>query len=164
MFFHNLLIVINRAGLLVGSIHNLNQAARILALLKIEVPFLIGLILFCFPQAYLLVDIFKYMYGGPKSVKEQLEYADTIFMQINRVADIASQPDLNLTQLSISVDILASMVSFIKKIDYTSKGNKSRNQRYEECLSAFEDILTILNNSGLLFKYKIKGHIGQENK
>lgn len=103
-------------------------------------------------------------YSGPKAIKEQLEYADTLFMQINRIADIASQPDLNLTQFSISVDILATMVSFIEKINFSAKENMTPTDRYEKALVAFEKCLDIMNKKNLLFKYTIKGHIGNKEK
>jgi len=102
------------------------------------------------------------MYGGKTSVKEQLDYSDNLFMQINRVADIASQPELNLTQFAISVDILAGMISFLKKINFKANQHETSKTRYEKTLMAFEKCLTVLNSSGLLFKYKIKGHIGKE--
>jgi len=98
-------------------------------------------------------------------VKEQVNYAQILFQQIDRIGLIMSLPELNIMQLSYAVDGLAAFACFLPKIAFdASDAGMDEMERYKKCITTIETIIKGLNANGLLFKYKVGGHVGDDEK
>ena len=105
--------------------------------------------------------IFMDMPQFPTKIKEQVDYSEIIFRQVDRVNMILSEPTKNLRQLGRAIDALVALTTFIGKIKFDANlGNIEEGEYYQNCINAFESCIKNLNKGNLLFKYRIGGHIG----
>lgn len=96
-------------------------------------------------------------------ISEQVDYSEIIFRQIDRVSMILSDPSINLQQLGRAIDALVALTSFLGNIKFDAElGKIDSSEYYQNCINAQEACIKNLNGAGLLFKYRVGGHIGDQ--
>ena len=95
--------------------------------------------------------------GKPTDTKDKVEFSDILFLHIDRCAKCAVE---NPAMFPVAVDVLAALVSFMGKVDYEANPFDTAEQRYLKTVSALEDVIKLLNDKKLLFKYRIVGKMG----
>lgn len=92
--------------------------------------------------------------------KERVDYPQLVFIQLDRINAIMSNPHIVYTQLGRAVDALAAICSPLGDFEFSSKELPNNdNGKYEKIISTLESIMKELHRMGLLVRLKTAGRV-----